>query len=62
MSEEFRKLALEWLDRSAKEKVGSIQDRCLLRALVYATLDVGESLGELQSTMSISSDTVYPEN
>lgn len=61
MTERYRNLALSWLDKASKEKISAIKDRYVLRALVYAVLDVGESIGELQSTLNVTADTVYPE-
>jgi len=61
MSEEYKNKALHWIDKSLEVRVGAEKDRCLLRALVYAVLDVGQAIDSASESQAIYTDTVYPE-
>lgn len=61
MTEEYRNKSLHWIEKSMEIRVGAEKDRCLLRALVYAVLDVGQAIDDASTSQAIYSDTVYPE-
>lgn len=61
MSEEYRNKSLHWLDESTKVRIGAEKDRCILRALVYAVLDVGKAIDTASTSQAIYTDTVYSE-
>ena len=61
MTEEYRNKALHWIEKSTDVRVGAEKDRCLFRALIYATLDVAQAIDSASTSQAIYTDTVYPE-